>query len=433
MKLILILIVLFSFSLANAREMFMVDTISTTLLRVDLTTFVANNDFVQIGYWANDVVLHEDYLYVVNSANGTVQVINSTNGQSREIELEDGSSPSRILVHGGFAYVTGLITGKLYKIDLSNTSNIEYIEVGTSPGGLLIVDDKIFVALTGFLSYDEETNISDFEPGIVAVIDLNDFSFIKNVDVSINPQELLADSHGNIHVLCTGNYNDIPTEIVIFCSEDFEPIETITFESSFTTIQLGISGMVYLGGGFGMSFEDDEMVFASGLGSYNPETFEILHDGIDLLVAGGQKLLYDEKYIYVLLSGDYREINGTLIVLNHDFEILEEVELGLGALAMALKGGTTSVADVVRPNTLEILSYPNPFISHVQFEVKGNRSDVRLEIFNVRGQRVYETTGNNPSWNGIDRNGRVAPAGVYFARISDSNENMAVRRIMRIK
>jgi len=91
----------------------------------------------------------------------------------------------------------------------------------------------------------------------------------------------------------------------------------------------------------------------------------------------------------------------------------------------------------VAPTALISAIYPNPFSAdtRIRFELpKGDR--VKLEIFNVKGQRIalltdaYHSVGSHEIvWNGRDAAGRIMPAGVYFSRLS-SSDNQSVRKLI---
>ncbi|MCL2063506.1 MAG: carboxypeptidase regulatory-like domain-containing protein [Candidatus Cloacimonetes bacterium] len=70
-------------------------------------------------------------------------------------------------------------------------------------------------------------------------------------------------------------------------------------------------------------------------------------------------------------------------------------------------------------------NFPNPFnpSTTIQFDIK-EEGIVRIDIFNIRGQRVntlvndFMTTGRyNIDWYGVDDNGRDVASGVYFYRM----------------
>lgn len=89
-------------------------------------------------------------------------------------------------------------------------------------------------------------------------------------------------------------------------------------------------------------------------------------------------------------------------------------------------------------------NYPNPFNPRttIGFDVPGvagERVDVRLEIYNLRGQRVRcladgerEPGTYSLTWDGLDESGEPAGSGVYFYRIT-AGRFSSVRKMLLLK
>jgi subtilisin family serine protease len=85
-------------------------------------------------------------------------------------------------------------------------------------------------------------------------------------------------------------------------------------------------------------------------------------------------------------------------------------------------------------------NYPNPFNpdTRISFYL-AEESEVRITIFNIRGQVVRELLNDRMSagrhemsWNGTDREGRAVGSGVYFYRM-ESEEFRSTRKMMLLK
>ncbi|MBU1937666.1 T9SS type A sorting domain-containing protein [bacterium] len=91
------------------------------------------------------------------------------------------------------------------------------------------------------------------------------------------------------------------------------------------------------------------------------------------------------------------------------------------------------------PKSLKLLPpYPNPFNPEITIpiEVSRNQSDVRLQIVNTLGQRVYAFPSEHLdvglhklTWNGRAQSGRLAASGRYFVRLL-SSEGVQVQPIV---
>lgn len=406
--------ILLCVSMIFAKEMFVVNSNSQTLSRVDINTFGVNNAFVQIGLYGNHVVFHEDKLFVVNSGDNNFQIFNGVTGSLiRTVNLENSCNPWQIILRDNYAYITGLYSGKLYKVNLSDTANRTELFLGTGPEGMLIIGDKMFVALTGF-------QYPDFEQGKVSVVDLNTFSVDTEIPVATNPQGLVRDNQGNIHVVCTGNYSSEMGKAVVINGQTNEVIQTIPFSASLSTIQMGPDGLIYLGEANG-----------SGFYSYNPETYEIVNNANNPAFPGGDSMLYDDEYLYVLAPNWIS--SSKLFIYTHEKSLVQQVNLGIGSLSMALKQNFVSVTDIVKPNISVVHAYPNPFNQEINFKVKNHNQEMKMEIFNIKGQKIAESIALDLQWNGKDSSQRDVPAGVYFARITIDKENIVTKKIMMLK
>jgi YVTN family beta-propeller protein len=419
-KVFLFMLVLVSISFLFGKEMFVVNANSQTLGKVDLTSFTANNNFSQIGMYGNDIKIYDDKIYVVNSGDNEIQVINVNTGENIAIiELEDSANPWSIIFYEDFAYVTGMMTNKLYKIDLSNSQVSDSMEIGIGPEAMIIVNDKLYVTLTG-------VQYPNYSIGKVALIDLNNFTKITEIEVGTNPQGIIYINNQFLHIMCTGNYNDIKGSVFIVDVNTGQVIHTISFISSFlTTIQPGIDDLVYVGDAFG-----------SGLLSYNIESYDIVNDASNPAFAGGSHLIYDESYYYVLNPGDWVG-SSKFQIYDYSKQLVDEINLGIGASAMVMNQINTSLVDTVVPQLKEINAYPNPFNDQINFELTNNEKSLNekrtIEIFNIRGQKINTLKGNKVQWDGKDYNSKTVPAGVYFARMLNDHNNYKTKKILKIK
>ncbi|MEN8008119.1 MAG: FlgD immunoglobulin-like domain containing protein [Candidatus Krumholzibacteriota bacterium] len=109
---------------------------------------------------------------------------------------------------------------------------------------------------------------------------------------------------------------------------------------------------------------------------------------------------------------------------------------------MAAHLGTGDISSVgedvpVKESGLALEAVPNPFNPRVTFRFDlAADSLARLEIFDLRGRRVADlgedvrqAGPHSVTWDGVDRQGRSLPSGVYLARISTA-EGTAARKIV---
>jgi hypothetical protein len=100
------------------------------------------------------------------------------------------------------------------------------------------------------------------------------------------------------------------------------------------------------------------------------------------------------------------------------------------------KGGNGPVAKAF------LMNCPNPFNPSTRIVFSTGRMDrgtlVRLNVYNLRGQRVADLTPADArpgqictvEWNGLDRAGKRAASGVYYARLTVGRKNLNLKMVM---
>ena len=166
--LLAVFICLFSISL-YAIELFVVNSVSRTLSRIDTETGTVNNTFAQLGLTPNLMDMDDNNIYVVCSGDNAIQVISRFTGNSLYfLPIQASSNPYDVLKVGDYLYVTGLFTNKLYKVSLLTNNVVSSLNVGIAPEGLCSDGSRLYVCNTGGYQF----NYSDSS---ISVIDLNSF------------------------------------------------------------------------------------------------------------------------------------------------------------------------------------------------------------------------------------------------------------------
>ncbi len=143
-------------------------------------------------------------------------------------------------------------------------------------------------------------------------------------------------------------------------------------------------------------------------------------------------------------------IKGTHTQVSDLFTINKTTGVGTLVGAVGLQGlsgisfaktlvGNDDVNSVV-PNEFSLYqNYPNPFNPSTRIEFAlPIRSNVKLQIFNIVGELVYEfaskelNAGNHALvWNGLNSKGNFAGSGIYFYRLSANGEDNSVFQQVR--
>jgi len=107
-------------------------------------------------------------------------------------------------------------------------------------------------------------------------------------------------------------------------------------------------------------------------------------------------------------------------------------------LASILSGNTGNSGTPVSKRPELYPNYPNPFnpTTTIRFSIP-NDSQVKLSIYNIRGQRVTTlvndtlTPGYHEAvWNGTDSHGRCVSSGVYFYRLDTGNKAITKKMLL---
>jgi Peptidase family C25/Propeptide_C25/FlgD Ig-like domain/Carboxypeptidase regulatory-like domain len=102
----------------------------------------------------------------------------------------------------------------------------------------------------------------------------------------------------------------------------------------------------------------------------------------------------------------------------------------------------TGSDDIIIPKETALLgNYPNPFnpSTTIKFALKEN-SQVNLEIYNVKGQKVKTLVNNKMDagihqvvWNGMDNKGKHVSSGIYFYRMKAGVNYTGTHKIIMLK
>jgi len=251
---------------------------------------------------------------VVNNSN-TVEVVDIRTMESlATINFTNGESPRNLVVaENGKAYVTGLYSGTVAVVNLDNYLIEKSIVVGFNPDALLLYDDKLYVANSGFGA-----------DNTISIIDVNSEQVTGTLTVGDYPADMDLDSDGEIHVLCSGfsdwqdPSNDTNGGIYVIDPVTDIVIDSLTIEGHPSKLALDDDGKGYfLDGYFGnvsrystVTNQLEQPVFIAG-------SFY----GIGLEQATERLFLLDPKFFTQ---------DGELRIYNLQGNLLESHVVGLG-------------------------------------------------------------------------------------------------------
>ncbi len=277
---------------------------ANSLSRMNLETGTISDDFLTgIGSVPTQLISFNNRLYVLNSVPDEIKIIDPLDAAAplRSIALVPGANPWHMaFISLTEAYVTNLLDASVNRVDLKTGELLARIDVASAPEGILVSNNEAWItstALEGWSSYGQ---------GSVSLIDTGNDSVLATLPLPTNPQVIAQapDPSGwggtYLHVLCTGNYADIPGKIAVinrWAPPDYAPAVVDTIEIG------GQPGDIVItpeGKGYCCAWGDDQCGY---LYIYDALTNTILR-GTDNFVPvgrGASRLLYDpeEKCLWI--------------------------------------------------------------------------------------------------------------------------------------
>lgn len=159
-----------------------------------------------LGDTGQDMIKYGSKIYVAVYESSLIEVIDAATGVSEKtIKMLNASnqpsSPRALASYNGKVYIS-LYDGHVAQLDTATFAIEKTVAVGSNPEGIVVANNKIYVANSGGMAIKNDSTIS--------VIDPTTFTVIKNIKVVINPTIIKADAYGDLYVVSFGNYGSIP-------------------------------------------------------------------------------------------------------------------------------------------------------------------------------------------------------------------------------
>ncbi len=223
----------------------------------------------------------------------------------------------------GTGYLTnGNEEGEVYLLNLQQAEVTDTVEVGMGPEQMERSGDYVFVANSGGWDFDNT----------VSVININDHSVEKEIELGDVPYSVVSDANENIWVLCRGKlvYDDSYTEIIEETNSKLVKINGSTLEVE-ETIVIGEKG-----DGFQPSFltvcpSGMELYFDDIDGLYKMDTGANSQPSTPLIERGFSNVWIepDTGDIFALTIPDYSSA-GQLRIYDSEGREVNTHDLGIG-------------------------------------------------------------------------------------------------------
>lgn len=404
-----------------AREAFVVNNLAETMSRIDLENGQVHNHIVQLGETPNQIAYHDGYLYVVNSISANIQKIDPSSYQVvADILLPVGSNPYSIAFDDGHhAYVSGWVSGAIYRIDLATSQQDGELAIGEYPEGMIYANGRLYAVKTAF-------NPNDFSygQGKMTIIDPVNMLLAGEVNVGKNPQSINLAPDGTLHIACTGNYADVNGSVYVYNIGSGQVTDSILIGGQPVSGVVAANGIVYLAAGGWVS--------AGYIFAYDSQTHQIIRGAENPILSGlGVSAVAVDSfgYLYSCNFGD-----DTVGRLDSTGQLLGSYILGDGPNSMVILEEPLKVnndGNVSLPGEFGLRQcYPNPFNSQTMIDYllpHKYLGRAQIQIFDVRGgliKRLPLETGRRYGsvlWDGNNDHGEICSSGTYFARLVFSN------------
>lgn len=420
MKTIVLYLLMFAtvLSLQAQNSLFVVNSNSQNLSQIDLTNYEVDNNFASLGQFPstapNKAAVYDEHIYVVITYENVVQKLSVNDGSHvGYIYLEDSAMPNDIIINGNYAYISGNVSYKVYKIDLDSDELVGSVDVGKAPQGMTIMDDKLLVANTGF-----DLSNYTYDPGTISVIDIADFTVIDTLDTAINPSvmEIINDK---LHVVCSGDYVSEFGQVQIFSVEDLAMEFSIDIGGSPASIAKGADNLVYLANSW-----------PAGIYAYDAFSYEVVITPDDEIYFPGNVVNTYDNFLAIGDAKDYVQNSTVYLYDMLENAFIDSFEVGVGLTDLRFHKKTTSVT----PDDIEKFSvttiYPNP-VNLTESELNISYSIVQpsrieLSIFNLKGQKVQSISSEHHNrgefvitWDGRDKNSMPLSSGIYLWKVEN--------------
>jgi flagellar hook assembly protein FlgD len=86
-----------------------------------------------------------------------------------------------------------------------------------------------------------------------------------------------------------------------------------------------------------------------------------------------------------------------------------------------------------------LTNFPNPFnpSTTISFNLPQISSNVEIEIYNLKGQKIREFSIFNFKssivWDGTDQTGKPVSSGIYFAKLNINGKEMITNKMLLLK
>ncbi len=275
------------------------------------------NDIMSLGKYPNSIDFEDGILYIVNSGNSNIQMINAEfNHNVGSIECSPSSSPMRSAINNGKVYITNSYGSgvDIYSFGDSQLKTLEVADMNGGTDAILSYGNKIFVVVKN-ITYDENW-FANYGIERIIMINTDTDEIEASFEVGYNISDMLIDNENELHVLCSGNRDDVSGKVMVYNLGTSIPtkIKELSLGSEPGCFTMNNDGMVYVA----VSGLNPDWTGFGGIMKYNSVTNEVLNNSLNMVYESNTSgilgiCIDSENKVYVPLFGE-----NELIILKDD-------------------------------------------------------------------------------------------------------------------
>ncbi|MEN7546347.1 DUF5074 domain-containing protein [Rapidithrix thailandica] len=296
---------------------------NTQSQEISKNIFESGNESRKISASIQSVTWYKNTAYLLCNKADKIEVVNEKTYQALQAPIEDEQLVSPRYFAGinnkGFVTVWGafdenytLPESKVAVIDLENHSIKKFIDVPSGPEGIIALNDKIYIAN----SYTD----------IVTIIDPSTEAIVKKLKTNTSPKHFAVDKNGQLWVISTGGFAGGTPQLQRINPETDEIEHSIDLAGTQATGNMAING-------------SKDKIYFLGAEAYPSTTTHLF--AVDITATEGPEtsLLSGENYyglgiapnsgdIYIADSNNYQG-EGSVLIFNASGEAKNTIASGV--------------------------------------------------------------------------------------------------------
>lgn len=229
--------------------------LANTMSIINLSTGSVLVNGPPTGQVPQEIHFRTHYIYVVNSGDNTLQIDDADYfGTSKNvIRLGAGCNPySMAFQDDNTAYCSCLQTNEVVQVNLASQNVTARrsipVSIGQYPEGLAVANGNLYIAMSASPSCTSTYSCGDGTS--VGVLNLSNFTgnSFTSVKVDQNPQAMALDAQSRLHVLCSGNYYSVWSNVDVLNTTTNSVIGTVAGPVNYSPglIDIAPNGNVFM-------------------------------------------------------------------------------------------------------------------------------------------------------------------------------------------